>query len=73
MTITISITLHNKSFVDKFAAEPKTPDYIFADRAFQLALLFAQTTFMSQHGYKPNGDELGHLLQDIEYSYKKEC
>lgn len=56
-------------------ASPITPDikeYEIADRAFQLAVLFAQTMFISQHGYKPNGDELGRLLRDIEYDYKKE-
>lgn len=68
----ISVSLHQKTFEDRFPITPDIKEYEIADRAFQLAVLFAQTVFISQHGYKPNGDELGRLLRDIEYNYKKE-
>lgn len=65
----ISVSLHSKTFEDRFPIDSKTKEYEIADRAFQLALMFVQTQAIAEKGYKPSGYEFGKLLEEAEYNY----
>lgn len=65
----ISVSLHSRTFEDRFPIDAKTKEYEIADRAFQLALLFAKTRAIAEYGFKPSGYEFGKLLNETEYNY----
>lgn len=68
----ISISLHSKTFEDRFPIDSETKEYEIADRAFQLALMFIQTRVIAEKGRKPSGYEFEKLLKETEYTYKIE-
>lgn len=68
----ISVSLHQKTFEDRFPITPDTKEYEIADRAFQLAVLFVETRAIAERGFKPNGYEFGKLLEETEYNYRIE-
>lgn len=71
-TAVISVSLHSKTFEDRFPIDSETKEYEIADRAFQLALMFVQTRAIAERGRKPSGYEFGKLLEETEYNYKIE-
>lgn len=71
-TAVISVSLHSKTFEDRFPIDSETKEYEIADRAFQLALMFVQTRAIAERGRKPSGYEFGKLLEETEYDYKIE-
>lgn len=71
-TAIISVSLHSKTFEDRFPIDSETKEYEIADRAFQLALMFVQTRAIAERGRKPTGYEFGKLLEETEYNYKIE-
>lgn len=71
-TAVISVSLHSKTFEDRFPITAETKEYEIADRAFQLALMFVQIRAIAERGRKPSGYEFGKLLEETEYNYKIE-
>ena len=68
-TAVISVSLHSKTFEDRFPIDSETKEYEIADRAFQM---FVQTRAIAERGRKPSGYEFGKLLEETEYDYKIE-
>ena len=68
----ISISLHSKTFEDRFPIDAETKEYEIADRAFQLVLMFVQTQAIAEKGHKPSDYELGKLLEETNYDYRIE-
>lgn len=68
-TAVISISLHSKTFEDRFSIDSKTEEYEIADRAFQLALMFVQTQAIAEKGRKPSDYEFSKLLEEVDYNY----
>ena len=71
-TAVISVSLHSKTFEDRFPIDSETKEYEIADRAFQLAMMFVQARIIAERGHKPSEYEFGQFLEETEYDYKIE-
>lgn len=70
MTATIECSINGKEFKTSFAISPTTPEYLIADEAYRVAMLFAETQFIAQYGYRPAGShEFAKFLSSLDYSY----
>lgn len=47
MTAIITCSIENKTFESHFPIDRETPEYMIADEAYRLAILFAQTQFIA--------------------------
>lgn len=70
MTATIVCSINGKEFKTSFAISPTTPEYLIADEAYRIAMLFAETQFIAQYGYRPaSSHEFAKFLSSLDYSY----
>ena len=70
MTATIECSVNGKEFKTSFEISEKTPEYLIADEAYRVAILFAETQFIAQYGYRPAGShEFAKFLSSLDYSY----
>ena len=70
MTATIVCSVNGKEFKTSFNISEKTPEYLIADEAYRVAMLFAETQFIAQYGYRPaNSHEFAKFLSSLNYSY----
>lgn len=53
-----------------FAIDKETPEYMIADEAYRLAILFAQTQFIARFGRLISGYDFGEFLKKLDYDYK---
>lgn len=66
-TAKIEVSLHGHSFKTSFQFDG--PEYLIADEAYRLALIFANTRVIAEYGHPISGHEFGKLLEDMEYEY----
>lgn len=70
MTATIVCSVNGKEFKTSFEISATTPEYLIADEAYRVAMLFAETQFIAQYGYRPAGShEFAKFLSSLDYSY----
>lgn len=70
MTATIVCSVNGKEFKTSFDIGEATPEYLIADEAYRVAMLFAETQFIAQYGYRPAGShEFAKFLSSLDYSY----
>lgn len=70
ITATIECSINGKEFKTSFAISPTTPEYLIADEAYRVAMLFAETQFIAQYGYRPaSSHEFAKFLSSLDYSY----
>lgn len=70
MTATIVCSVNGKEFKTSFEINATTPEYLIADEAYRIAMLFAETQFIAQYGYRPAGShEFAKFLSSLDYSY----
>lgn len=70
MTATIECSINGKEFKTSFEISEKTPEYLIADEAYRVAMLFAETQFIAQYGYRPaSSHEFAKFLSSLDYSY----
>ncbi len=65
---TIAISLYDEIFVSNFSIAGTTPEYVIADEAFRLALMFAKTQIIAKYGYF-DYNTFSKFMRDLEYSY----
>ena len=65
---TIFISLRDKTFTSNFPVKEDIPEYMIADEAYRLALIFAKTQAIAIHGYF-NVRQFTDLLQELDYTY----
>lgn len=70
MVATIVCSINGKEFKTSFDISATTPEYLVADEAYRVAMLFAETQFIAQYGYRPAGShEFAKFLSSLDYSY----
>lgn len=70
MTATIKCAVNGKHFTTAFEVDKTTPEYLIADEAYRVAMLFAETQFIARYGYRPaNSHEFAKFLSSLDYSY----
>lgn len=70
MKATINCAVNGKHFTTTFDVTASTPEYLIADEAYRVAMLFAETQFIAQYGYRPAGShEFAKFLSSLDYSY----
>lgn len=68
--VVIVVTLDNQeAYRNEFQTDENTPEYLIADRAYQLALIFADTKLIATLGRRPHLHELIDILPRIDYTY----
>lgn len=70
MTAIITCSIENKTFESHFPIDRETPEYMIADEAYRLAILFAQTQFIAKFGRIISGHDFGEFLKNLDYDYK---
>lgn len=61
MTAIITCSIENKTFESHFPIDRETPEYMIADEAYRLAILFAQTQFIAKFGRIISGYDLANF------------
>lgn len=69
MKVSISVKIENNVFTSEFTPEHELPEYIIADEAWRLGLLFARTRAIAENGPNPTSYELSKMLEKLEYTY----
>ena len=70
MVATIVCSINGKEFKTSFDLSATTPEYLVADEAYRVAMLFAETQFIAQYGYRPaSSHEFAKFLSSLDYSY----
>lgn len=70
MVATIVCSINGKKFKTSFDISATTPEYLVADEAYRVAMLFAETQFIAQYGYRPaSSHEFAKFLSSLDYSY----
>lgn len=70
MVATIECSINGKEFKTSFDITEATPEYLVADEAYRVAMLFAETQFIAQYGYRPaSSHEFAKFLSSLDYSY----
>lgn len=70
MVATIVCSINGKEFKTSFDITEATPEYLVADEAYRVAMLFAETQFIAQYGYRPaSSHEFAKFLSSLDYSY----
>lgn len=70
MTAIITCSIEDATFESHFAIDKGTPEYMIADEAYRLAILFAQTQFIARFGRLIFGYDFGEFLKKLDYDYK---
>lgn len=70
--VTISCKLGDEEFHCTFAPSYEMPEYMIADEAWRLALLFAETQAAATIGPGFSMHDLAVLLEQLTYNYKVE-
>ena len=70
MTAIITCSIEDATFESHFAIDKETPEYMIADEAYRLAILFAQTQFITRFGRLISGYDFGEFLKKLDYDYK---
>lgn len=70
MTAIITCSIEDATFESHFAIDKGTPEYMIADEAYRLAILFAQTQFIARFGRLIYGYDFGEFLKKLDYDYK---
>lgn len=63
----ITISLYGHSYETTFQTDK--PEYVIADEAYRLALIFVKTRIIAEKGYMVSSHEFGEILKDLEYDY----
>lgn len=66
---TITVSLREKTFVSNFPIKENTPEYVIADEAYRLALIFAKTRAIALYGNYFNSNMFADLMKDLDYTY----
>ena len=70
ISATIVCSVNGKEFKTSFEIIVKTPEYLIADEAYKVDMLFDETQFIAQYGYRPAGShEFAKFLSSLDYSY----
>lgn len=70
--VTISCHLGQEEFSCTFVPSYEMPEYMIADEAWRLALLFAETQAIATIGPGFSMHDLAVLLEQLTYDYKVE-
>lgn len=66
-TVDIYISIRDHSHHTTFKSD--SPEYVIADEAYRLALLFAEAYAVAEYGHALSGYEFGLFLEDVDYGY----
>lgn len=66
-TVNITVSVRGHSYATQFQTDK--PEYVIADEAYRLALLFANTRVIAEYGHSLSGYEFGKFLEDMDYDY----
>ena len=69
MKVTITCSINDHSYETQFICEPTTKEYIIADEAYRIAILFASTQAIVKYGHPIDGHQLAEFLKDLDYNY----
>lgn len=72
MVAVISCSIEDKNFTTKFPISKTIPEYMIADEAYRLAIIFAQTQYIAKFGYLSSNHDFGIFLKNLDYNYKIE-
>ena len=70
MTAIITCSIEDATFESHFPIDKGTPEYMIADEAYRLAILFAHTQFIARFGRLISGYDFGEFLKKLDYDYK---
>lgn len=69
MTVSIDISIDDHDFGSTFTLPNDVSEYVIADEAYRLALLFAETRAIADTGVTPSPRELAEYLKKTTYEY----
>lgn len=69
MNVQIHIVLGSSSFDNSFTLDYPVPIYVIADKAYELALIFAETQYIARYGHPIIVHEFAEMLKELDYSY----
>ena len=72
MVAVIYCSIEDRNFTTIFPISKTTPEYIIADEAYRLAIIFAQTQYSAKFGYLSSDHDFGIFLKNLDYNYKIE-
>lgn len=72
MVAVISCSIEDKNFTTKFPISKTIPEYMIADEAYRLAIIFAQTQYIAKFRYLSSDHDFGIFLKNLDYNYKIE-
>lgn len=72
MVAVISCSIEDRNFTTKFPISKTIPEYMIADEAYRLAIIFAQTQYIAKFGYLSSDYDFGIFLKNLDYNYKIE-
>lgn len=64
------VTLGNGSFETTAKYDESLPMYVFADEAYKIALMFAETQYIARYGHPIDIHEFAEMLKELDYSYE---
>lgn len=70
--VTITVTLGLRDFRTTFTLDKHIPEYIIADKAYALALSFAETQYIARYGHPIEMHTFAEMLKELDYNYTVE-
>lgn len=68
--VKITCNWHDRSFVSSFTLDNSIPEYVIEDKAWQTAVLFAETIGREKWGSRLDPYYLAEILKELDYNYK---
>ncbi len=65
----ITCSINSNSFTTSFYLEHEVPEYVLADEAWRVALLFAQTQAIAALGCCYSSHQFAKFMEDLKYDY----
>lgn len=65
--VRIHVTCHGREYVTTFRSDK--PEYVIADEAYRLALIFADTCALADYGHRIPSYQFATYLEDLDYDY----
>lgn len=69
MKVKINITLKDKSYTTTLNFDYPVPEYVIADEAYRISLLYAETQYIAYYGHPIVMHEFAEMLKDLDYEY----
>lgn len=69
MSVTIICSINNRKYETNFSCDAATKEYVIADEAYRIAMMFAETQAIVKYGRSVNTHEFAEFLKDLDYNY----